>query len=107
MCLYVRVCNEIYSCVSSGPVYVRYARVGKTGGQNSACLLYTSITPILYILYKTYRIRRHIQNPTLVYLLVAFFGQIACFMSNEFILAYPILVGILICYIKFYENSNI
>ena len=65
------------------------------------------ITPILYILYKTYRIRRHIQNPTLVYLLVAFFGQIVCFMSNEFILAYPTLVGILICYIKFYENSNI
>ncbi len=65
------------------------------------------ITPILYILYRVYKIKTVYNNPTLVYLLVAFFGQIACFMSNEFILAYPILVGILICYIKFYENSNI
>lgn len=65
------------------------------------------ITPILYILYRTYKIKKYINNPTLVYLLVAFFGQIACFMSNEFILAYPILVGILICYIKFYEHNDI
>lgn len=64
------------------------------------------ITPILYILYKTYKIKKYINNPTLVYLLVALFGQIACFISNEFILAYPILLGILICYIKFYEYSN-
>ena len=64
------------------------------------------ITPIFYILYKAHKIKKYISNPILVYLLVAFFGQIACFMSNEFILAYPILLGILICYIKFYEHSN-
>ena len=77
------------------PVSNQYSEILSDFGIPGLILFMVPIFYVLYLLYKVVRVKKY--DNRLVYVFVAFMGQVACMLSNHFFMTYPLILALIVC----------